>query len=634
MRTIPPRLIRLSWLPALLSVACTPSVSKLVEMRQDVGADEVAETQAELLKHLGAGTEADFEPSSSTRMPVWRVEAFRTLTALDIGYDLARTAPELHERTINLLLTEYRRPDVLDGSQDVRAWAVWSLGRLSQPPGPEVFIEILEAEDIQSDPDYRISIAALDALVPPVEAGAIDGKGKRRLLLEGVEMQAASRAGRLDATTAQRLDELLLFFRRKLVDYPAVVDLLSQQDRRPDPAGLGEILDWNYQRCKAGQHAQPGSGENWDRNVRALLELAWQGDEQVRRRSRIILAEFAPQPWLTAMTERFGSNGPLGQEDFIHAANLFGAAGQDTGGPRARQRLIENVFARFSQARLETREVVLARLLVRDAGALADQLLQRNDRAIGQSEPLAMQHLRYLGQLADPDAATDAVAEAIGQFLQVNSPAIRYQVAGLLLPARPRLLAGRAAAAMRKIQTDSASAAAALVDAFHAALRQAEKSLPTGLNDPQLQAAIGPIHQTIAPAVGRDEFELRARIATFWSSRDADMVAAVVADDLTARLSSAKAVKPRDVVLLGDLVQPRPEALTAATRERVVEALAASIDPEHDERSILAGRYLIETGHIGRLRQVESMPPSTRVLLQLAGRADQSSQPDSKETDR
>ncbi len=616
-----------AWAVALsfLSAAgCTPDVAKLIEMRGEIRADQAVETQAELLGHLGAGPEPKEEPAKITRQGVWRVEAMRTLAWLDRTFDLPNRSPQLHEQTVRFLLDEYHQPKSISARQAVRAWAVWALGRMGQDPPVEVLLTICEENDLAADPDYRVCLAALDALVPQVEALQADPPAKRRMLLKLASMTADCRSGRVQGVKAKPLESRIEFFRRKLMGYPAVVDLLTQTDRRLEDRPLAEILDWNYKRCKLGEHRWPGTAGLWTTNVDVLVNLAWHGQPEIRRRSRILLADFAPAALGAALADRFaGSAAPL-DEDFVQVVNLLEPLDADPPAdwPQRRRALLGDLFDRIAPAPLAIREVVYARLLAVDPDALTGGLLGRNARAVNEPEPLALQHLRYLGHARDKRGARP-LSEAIAAFVDRPSAVIRAQAAGMLLPDQALLLAGRASRHVDDLPDQPPQAAEALLDAYLAALDAAEEQFDQGLADPALRSRIaGHPLQLLAATLRRDEFDMRTKAVEFCARRDAGLAIDLLAADLRRRLARNRPVAPRDVVLLGDLLQPRLDALTAAGQDRAVAALAEAIHADQPERSLLAVRYLLETGRADAIDPRRKLPPGARMLIEMHTRAE------------
>lgn len=609
---------------ALLSAAgCTPDVAKLIEMRGEIGADQAVETQTELLGHLGAGPEPKEDPDKITRRGVWRVEAMRTLAWLDRTFELPTRSPQLHEHTVKFLLDEYHQPGSASARQAVRAWAVWALGRLGQDQPVGVLLDICEENDLADDPDYRICLAALDALVPRVEALQADPAAKRRMLLKLAAMTADCRSGRLDGAEAKQLATRLEFFRRKLMGYPAVVDLLTQTDRRLEHQPLAEILDWNYKRCKLDEHRAPETSGLWQTNVEALVGLAWHEQPEIRRRSRILLAEFAPAALVGALADRFAGPTPPLDEDFVQAVNLLEPLDADPpdAWPRRRSALLGDLFDRIDPAPPAIREVVYARLLAVDPDALAGGLLGRNARAVGEDQALALQHLRYLSHVRDKLGARP-LSEAIAVFVDRPSAPIRAQAAGMLLPDQALLLASRASRHVDDLPDQAPPAAEALLDAYLAALDVAEEQFDRGLADPALRSQIAshPL-QLLDAALQRDEFDMRTKAVEFCARRDAALAVDLLAGDLRRRLRRDRPVKPRDVVLLGDLLQPRLDALAAATRDRAVTALADTIHPDQAERSLLAVRYLLEIGRAEVIDPRRKLPPAARMLIEMHTRA-------------
>ena len=151
-----------------------------------------------------------------------------------------------------------------------------------------------------------MSLAALGVLYPHMDALVADPVLRRKVLyrlagiisgLDGSRAQGGQRSEVLNAANC---------FQQRLKSYAAIVDLLSAGALGNDIHALQEILKWNYQQLKVDGHLN-ASGRSYElltKNINILLGLSWHDAPAVSSRSRLILAEFAPDVLFDAVTRR------------------------------------------------------------------------------------------------------------------------------------------------------------------------------------------------------------------------------------------------------------------------------------------------------------------------------------------
>lgn len=592
----------------LLALAgCTPSAQQLVKDRAEIDDPEAAvEAQVALLELFQRPRLPGAEPPPQTLEPVWRVEAVRTLVALDRRFDFAAARPDLHAAVRRALREECASPPGPDPAT-VRAWSVHGLGQLSGTPELEPFVAALEATGLPEDPRYLLAQAALGALAPRLDALAADAALRGRALQRLAELSAALRAGQVEPRQARRLEPLLEYARAHLAGEAAVVALLPEDASAAiAPAAVRELLRWDYEQlARAGD--PPASAAPSAENLRRLRGLAWHDDAGVRQWARSILWTFAPGELLAALAERFEAGRPI-DEDFVHVANLLTAPGPL---PAAvRQRALDAALEQGPLASPEAREVLYARVAESEPALLAGALARRTGLVIDQPAPAVRQHVRYLVHLlghpqvhAQGPGARDALAAALAEAYAAPDPVVRGQVTEALLPDDPGLLARAAGAAVIGTPPEDAAAIRGPLADYLAALERIE-ALPRGaaaLADPPgpLVHALGSPNPTVKSAAGR-----------CLAARDPSLLIAALAPVRPGPVEARLA----EVVLLAEALAS-PAGLDPTARGRGLAALADRLSTE-EEVGLLAARYLVALG--AAPPPGPEMAPAVRAVLGLA----------------
>jgi hypothetical protein len=629
-----------AFLTVATMVGCAPSVDGLARMREDTVKPEAARDQTvALLRYFGVGTpEETRNPPKETRQPVWRVEALRTMAHLDVRFAFYLAQPQIHESLRQVLLQEYRNPNV-EGEEperrQLRAWAVQCLGTIPDGIDAPLLASILDENTLDKDPGYIVTLAALNALVAQVDAAATDATVRRRLLWRLAGIATDLYANRLSDESAARLRPLARYCEARLKSYVAVVDLLPVQGRREitDPALL-EILRWNAERLLAGDHraADAATQAAFRDNVERLRSLMWDDCIVVRKQARLILAEFAPLPLLETLTGRFEGQEPCLDEDFVNLANVVSAMDRTGAGaaaaetyPLVRCRALTAAVSRVLQASIAAREVFYARLAEDNPAELAGFLLSLKDGAMAMTAEDMLQHVRYLGHVRRLCAAGDdgramvpRLTEAIGDFVRPSAIAVRQQVVALLLPADAVVLARKLAGVMKSIGDEQPGEAEYALDAYLSAIEQGEKQFAGRDARAELRGNLGEDpYAALAEPLARPEHAAKSKVTQFLLSRDMDLLAGLLCADLTGGRGATARVTQAEVAMLGDLVQGKQAALKKESVEAAVTALESMLSRDEDA-ALLACRYLLEMGRKVELRDGQS--PAVRQLIQASGR--------------
>lgn len=607
---------------------CAPSTSRVINMRNETWAWKAKNNHETLINCFNADT-APSDPMGRLKTAPWKIEALRTLHHIDQRFDYRAAEPALHAQLIELTGQEYRHPSCLADQDQLRAWAVYLLGQVSPHQPPAYFVQVLLENSPPADPQYVVSLAALNALYPQIDL-LIDDKILRQQMLYRLA-QISSDIDR-EGFNAQRPDDLILatnWFQQQLKSYSAIVDLLqtasaasaasaSDDDLQP----LLEILKWNYKQLKVEGHpsadapAQIGNNVGLDdelfrRNCDTLAALSGHGDADVRSRARLILAEFAPECLFDLLVQRISGDKMTVPEDHQQLVALIldlderqgaNAAGRDPLYSRRRSGALGVLFASLSNVTLPRRELIYGQLLTHAPNDLADGLISRNDRAWKESESYALQHLRYLEHLrtapADDDKANAQRCDnAVAAFMQHPALAVKKQVAASL--AKRDLISftlccATAIAKMDKSPVPTPAAAQYLLEAYMQSLAEIETA---GLAK-ELRKAMGEgaAYALLAHGMARPEMAAKLKIAHFLRTRNCPLLIEIIAADLNLRTSRGTAIDSRQWCLLGDLARQYQSKLDDDSLDAIFNTLEKGLASADAEQQMLCARYLLELG--------------------------------------
>ncbi len=620
-----------------LITGCTPSVRDLRQMRRDTHSPSRAQgAQETILKRLGAVQSRISVPQVRLE-PVWRIEAMRTLSALDSRYEMATSRPDLHRALEDFLRSEYAEPRPTSHRADVQAWSVHALSRMDSPPPAGFFLSVLAENHPPRDPQYRICLGALDALSEHVELLRQDPVARRLVLHKVSSVLADFQAGKISQDRKDSLEKAAIFFVRKLADYPAVVDLLS--DPTP-PAWSNEsarlvVLEWNFQRLSAAEGPEL-QGAVFKRNVELLLSPAGGEPGPVRRRSRLILSRFAVLPLFEQLAQRVSSpEKSLEQEDVTQLANLLTRADARAADLSLAQRgryrsvrdgAIVSVLERLDQLELSTREILYARLLQADPALLAEGLHKGHRSALTGEKGRAMQHVRYLLRLARPDAEPllqgrqERITQMAAEMIRHRALEVRQQVAAGIADRAPQVLAETSTRALEAIESDSHASARFLVETYLACIKQLQAQ-PGGLGAPAVTNRLGarPL-EALGWALRRDERDLQSLVSGMLLPLDRSLLVELVAGEILRRRQARREVDTFRVSALGDAMESGLGGLDQASAKVGTSALLAAVGQKDAPVSLLAGRYMIEMGLIDQLEPYLSDQRALSEMVALARR--------------
>ncbi|HOI54847.1 MAG TPA: hypothetical protein PLP01_06330 [Phycisphaerae bacterium] len=631
----------------LLASGCRPDVKQLRTMQdRPIAAEDAAVKLADLATHF-----------VKPERPAWRAEAMTTMVRLDAAQPADARDAELHARLVALLKAEYLQPQLKLASKAtpettaqelhvLRAWAVHSLGAMGDPGLNAYMVEAIRSHDAATDGNWLVRRAAMDALAPLADALAADAPLRNALLAHLPLMQSEldRSAGGPSHRAARQACE---FFEHKLKSYPALVELLREaaDGRLPDASTL-QLLEWNYQRLRLGDHQAAAGSVCLDDNLRSLLTLAWHPTASVRTRARVILTEQFPVPLLAACGEAL-RQGRLPDEDAVLLAGVLPGADRAAGHtPSAaaeavpapsggyadtRGRAIDALFARMAQVPTDRRDIVYTRLLAHDPQRLRVELCRLSPRVLGEADAQASQHVRYLNHLRTgaglplTDAQRQELATLMAAFVEKPSAAVRRELTTYLVGDEPLLLAVAAARRMEHVADEPPEPASALVASYVACLEAFEGGRGAAAYDARTQALF-PSHpwDVLGRAMGRNETPVTAAAATFLRERSPERLLRLLAQQVAARQASGATVPYAEYVILGDTVAaaaPMPfaerrAAGLVAARQAAVDALRAGSASPVEETALLCARYLLELGET--VPEAARGSPAVRALVETA----------------
>ncbi len=610
-------------LSVLLMAGCVPSIKEVQRMRETDSPAAAARRQRRLLEHASTGPNAK-KQSSQSRNPVWRVEAMRTMCGIDSRFAFSQAKPQLHAQLIALLKREYSDPGTTADRQRVRAWSVHCLAGMNDAMSAEWFVEVLEHNLWATDRERIVAAAAFDALQTRVDAIRSDASLRRRVLVQLAAISARPEQ------TAPRIRPAVAYLTLKLKDYLGVVDLVAGLSQtKTELKSLLVALDWNYQKLATNAHTAEAAGASaFKINKVQLLSLAWHANADVRKRSRIILGQFALEEFIDALAIRIKSPTAAAKplnEDYLHFANIS----PPTSAPKAADpvrikrmsQAISSMYDRLPHMSVGDRETILARRYSLDSQEVASHLLRMNPIMLTADTPRAMQHIRYLGVLRTNTnvnaAARRQVPPAIAAFTARNDSRIRAEVLSLLIASDPLELMTQCARAMKSIGGDSPAAAETLTRAYIAAIEKLE-SPPGVRNMPQAKGWKPHSYEYFAYAIARPEYKFAATTADFLASRDRDLLVRMLSKDADTRTAAGKRPGRARLILLGSTVQAGQGLLAKQTYASVVRVLRRGAVTEDEEQSMACVRYLLEFGEIISHAQASGLPKGAQVLVAMS----------------
>ena len=592
---------------------CGPALDKVKEMRDVQDAGRARKNQIELLKAF----------AEHKKKPVWRAETMTTLTEIDRRFQMARTDSELHHELTALLKEECENPKVATSNEAdrhrVRAFAVYSLGKVDRPEFQNFFLAVLEENcSLKKDPGFEICTAALNGLVPDVERLAAQPYQRDRLLGSLAAISAGTGG---PGHVRLGIRRLLPFFRSRVATYNAVVGALpgaGDTQEMPDTAVL-ELLKWDYQELDAGARDRE-SDEVFQRNLDKLVALAWHKNRDVRTRARIILEKFAPFDLFDALEEHVGGHDEQ-PEDYEQLAALLRVTDQladqgraPTGYKNKRAEAIPALFAHTADAPVTAREIMYGVLFGEAPETLAQHLLAINATVLSENDEKVLQQVRFLGHLRDKlgssEELDDKLARAIALFMRKPSTPVRKQVVAQLWVQKPILLAESYAPAFRECASEGPEAAEYLVDSYLALLEEIE--------DRDAFASLEPHpYELLTFVMGRPEAELKEKVIDFLGPRDPKVLIKVLADGVSGRPLTAKA-SAQDYTLLYEAARRYHSKLDQESLDLVVDTIREGVFTGAEEQRLLCCCYLMELGAPVAPSERDRLPESLRRFLDEA----------------
>jgi len=608
------------------ALGCVSSTQQVIEMRAADSKADANDNCSRLVKCFDRENHPS-DPRGLLQKAAWRIEALRTMHALARKWGYATSEPALNDQVLAITRREYRNPGTARNRDKLKAWAVSLLANARPRQPASYFVNVLIETADESDPDGVVSLAALSALSSRLDAVSADVGLKRQVLYRLAQLSAELHGGHIGSP---RRDELALAVhscQQRLRSYEAVVDLLVAVGWENETHTLLEVLTWNYQHLKVGDHREGGEevGGLFEQNTDTLLELSWHQSERVRERARLLLGEFAPGRLFQALIDRLGGEGDTAPEDCRQLVALLVVARADTGkdsqaAPYLRRKgeALDVVFATIGAIALDQREVIHARLLLNFPADLADRLTAASRGRLGESEKYALQHLRYLehardavGKDSDRQAAID---DAESLFMAHPSLAVKKQVAAALSVRNPVLMARSCVPVMASLSDESSRSAEYVVEAYMDALERIRVS--NTLQQIDRSIGTGSVYQVLSHGMARPELDIKRKIARFLLARDCDLAIGVLADDIRRRFKGRHEIAFREWCLLGDMLREKRKALTAASMTSGQQVLALGLGEANPEHRLLCARYLLELGVDPK--QVKGADPEIRAMVEMA----------------
>ncbi|HUW33774.1 MAG TPA: hypothetical protein VM223_19360 [Planctomycetota bacterium] len=625
----------------MLVTACCPSTRAVQKMRGSLVL--VKEEDATLTAEAAENAKAKREDRARKNLlklvkhfgkpkgdPCWRAETITTMLALEGQLQVAEREPDLHTTIKSLLLSEARLPklkqhppdDRIAAGNQLRAWSIYSLGSLADRDLDAFFVAML-ADDVDSGhANCELDCAAFNSLSRRMATIAANRDLRNKLLavLPRLQIQLDSNADHLSQSDVDQLRHYIRFYENSLKTYEAVVDLLPAAGSSSiSEKELVVYLRWDYQNLASGKHRSANKQEVFNRNVSKLLSLAWHSSKDVRKLSRIILSEFAPLPLFEELSKHIGAGGPLLNEDGELLANLLPIADeagkQDEGYLVMREQAFDLLSEKRAAVRVESREVVFARLLAHDPQLLADHLLAANARALDEQETQILQHLRFLDRLRRlklSEGTSDRLTAAIAAFARTRIASVRQQVVSGLLPDQPRFLSAGIAAALPEMLTEAVDHAQFLAAAYVAALEALEQSSQGGIS----AADADQFFPLFSHILDRPEFDIKEKAISFLMPRDPNRLIMILSEQVRRE---AGIVGQEGYTLLGDLTEELSKLLSQETLSAAADAIAQGLVSGDEEQVLLCCRYLLQLHAPVPLDCAGNLPESARIMLRSSG---------------
>ncbi len=573
-----------------------------------------------LLKCVLGEKDAPYDPSGNFGKAAWRIEALRTLHEMDGKFNFAVEEPELHAAFVRAVESEFEFPKSTAEHDRVQAWMVCLLGQTTPARPDSFFVDVLQKTSPENDPDYLVCLSALNVLYPHMDALAANAAMRREILYRVAQVSGDIDRGCVAGSQKEDLVRAVNSFQQQLKTYPVIVDLLQASRAEGEANALLEILKWNYQQMKVGAHLNAfGEGnEFFGQNITTLLALSWHDDAEVRSRSRLILAEFAPRTLFDAVVGRIAGEDPVVPEDYRQLAALMiklddDVSGKDADYRKSRSRALDVLFDALPAIPEDQREIIYGEFLPHCPDDLYSGLLASNERVLAESGNLALQHLRYMEHLRGAIEAPDAgrkIDDAIGAFMRHGAAAVKKQVAASLAGRDAVFFACCCATAITAVAGESTESAGYLMDAYMDTLAGVEsagllKNLRTamGAQDP---------YELLAYGVARSEPSIKSRIVDFMRDRNCDLLVGMLSRNLGKLMGSGWATDGKDWCLLGDIVQQYRGKLDKRSLASATGVFELGLGLSDQEQAILCARYLLELGYepskiTGRVADIQAL---------------------------
>ena len=611
-----------------LQAGCCPSLDQVKKMRiEQLPPEKTGKNLDSLLTYFQ-------KPND----PIWRAETMTTMVSLDTSLGLRSKDPDFHAKVVSALKAEYDHPRVKPGGKvrsnheddyALRAWAIYSLGRMNEPELQDYFVAVICSSTDATDERFQIRLAAFNSLKPNIEQMVSNSTLRNRLLSQLPKMQAElsrrSTAEEPYASAKKACD----FFESKLKSYPALVEIL----RAPAKDGLSDesllqILEWDYQRLRMGDHKTAQGQTQFRSNIQSLVTLSWHPTEAVRARARVILSEYAPESLLSACTGAISSRQLL-KEDAILLANLIPLADKQTGyAPgkptdasietysKTRNLATDALFAQIEFLSLDQREIVYARLLAYDPLCFRRYLCSLSPRMSSEESRSIAQHLRYLNHLRTTSSSAPMnVAEkrevvlCMTSFMSKHDSVTRQTVTAYLLQEEPMMLALASATCVKCLAEESVDDAKALLATYMACLEVMEKRNKAPYDKQMIDAFKMHPYEVLAYGLERDEADMKGSVAAFLRSREPNLLARLLAANMSKRLQSKSEVPFAEYAMLGDVLEESRKTIAPETYKSSIEVIKTGLKASDEDLSLLCGRYLLELG--------EKVPDGAQKLLAL-----------------
>lgn len=556
----------------------------------------------------------------ATDIPQVRATIMSLMATADMRYRHAVNRPETHRRLTSMLQKEFAYPaGKKTTDQDTIQTATQAIYWLAKTDGPfdfEFFLSALMNTRNKRDPTFSIRQSILHVLQPHVSMVATNLAWQNQLLVA----LAQSREDMLTNPDAGALIRgPLSWLINEVVTVSNLVDVLETVgDGSMAPEILMCLLEWDYRLL--ANSASVSNEVLRERHARAVGELFWHANKQVRDRSRVLLTTYDPLLALSAIADRLQSKKTVLPEDFTLFASILSVADKALASDAERvQRQYESsrdkgatalFVQRWSDADLPVRETVCNLLLESDPKLLASHLIANTPAEVPRANSeQAIQYIRYLGalrrHLANETKQAGQLVRSLQAWLSHRELLVRQQAVAQLIEEPPQVLLVGLKPIVQDFSSESTKQAEFLLSIWLATLERAEQ-IAEAVDDKQTSATVAEqlckvlgVHpyDIVLRALMRPEFELRCLCCAFLKERDPEGMIR----NLLARVEAkpAEQVEIDDVAYLGNAAATVWTRLSDATRQKILAWHRNGLNNAEEDKVLLHGSLLIQLGGMG-----------------------------------